>query len=89
MGLYINEIFNIVLNQYKIMGTLIFYWSIQTKIEIELKKRSAQQGVMERAACCRPRKRQPSTSTVDFDQLKKAGCTVQLVDVDQIRKMYF
>ena len=37
---------------------------------------------MKRAACCRPRKRQPSTSTIDIDQLKKAGCTFQLVDVN-------
>ena len=26
---------------------------------------------------------------VNVYQLKKAGCTFQLVDVDQIRKMYF
>ena len=40
-------------------------------------------GVMKRAACCQLRKRQPSTSTVDVDQLKNAACLFQLVDVDR------
>ena len=36
--------------------------------------------MMKRAACCGPRKRQPSTLTVDVD--RQPSCTFLLIDVD-------